>query len=163
MATKTILNIETLLTPEQMSDIRNVANQKDVVRICEQIPADADTRSAHRKYFSKYAYEHGVKYYSVLPEDYQNAILDRVIRKFSIMDLYFRYNEDFFVVCLRRLFSRVKFDKNKFTEKMLTFMSEEGIACLLGRAKMITTDSRALNRMQKIEKSFALKFCEADE
>lgn len=157
MTTKKIF-IETLLTENQKSEILQAVNQMDIVQLCRHIPEVEDVREAHKKFFCKHAYEKGVKYFSVLPTDYQDAVLDRVVRKYSLMDLYFRYTEDFFLNCVVKFFSRVRFERKKFVQEMFVFMSDESTVCLLKKAEMLTEDSKVLKRMEKVINSYSLQF-----
>lgn len=156
MTAKTI-SPEKLLSKEQKDAIREATTQKGIIQICEQIPEGQEMREAHRKFFCRYAYENGVNHFGVLPEDYQDAILNRVLRKYTLTDLYFRYKESFFLKCIVKIFSRSKFDKSKFINEMFMFMSDEGTVALIKEAEKLTTDSKALKRMKKVRESYSIQ------
>lgn len=156
MTAKTI-SPEKLLSKEQKDAIREAMTRNSIIQVCKQIPEEQELREAHRKFFCKYAYEGGVEHFGTLPEDYQDTILNRVLRKYTLTDLYFRYKESFFLKCIIKIFSRSKFDKCKFVNEMFMFMSDEGTVALLKEAEKLTTDSKALKRMKKVRESYSIQ------
>lgn len=145
---------EKLLTTEQKDDILRVTDQRGILRVCRQIPTDLQMRDAHRKYFCKHAHLTAAKYIGVLPQDYQDAVVDYVLRKNSLMDIYFTYNESFFLKCMVRMFSKTRFDRKKFIEEMFYFLSDESTVALIKQAENLTTDAKALKRMKKVKDSY---------
>lgn len=156
MKAKTTLP-EKVLSKEQKDTIYEAATQNTLLQVCEQIPEEKEMREAHRKFFCKYAYESGVNHFDALPEDYQDAILARVLRKYSLPDLYFRYKESFFLKCIEKIFSRSKFDKSKFVNEMFVFLSDEGTVTLIKEAERITTNAKALKRMKDVRESYSIR------
>ena len=147
---------EKLLTTEQKDDILRVTDQRGIVRVCRQIPSDLQIRTAHRKFFCKNAHLTAAKYIGVLPQDYQEAVIDYVLRNNSLTDIYFTYNESFFLKCMVRMFSKTRFDRKKFINEMFYFLSDESTVALINEAENLTEDTKALKRMKKVKDSYFL-------
>lgn len=155
MAARTLTS-ENLLSKTQKEEILRVTDKRGVIIICNQIPGEIKERENHRKFFCKNAHITAAKYFSVLPQDYQEALMDYVLRTHTLTDMYFRYNEDFFLNCLVRLFSKTRFNRKKFIDEMFLFLSDESTVALLDQAEKLTTDTKALKRMKKIKECYSI-------
>lgn len=155
MAARTLTS-ENLLSKTQKEEILRVTDKRGVIIICNQIPGEIKERETHRKFFCKNAHITAAKYFSVLPQDYQEALMDYVLRTHTLTDMYFRYNEDFFLNCLVRLFSKTRFNRKKFIDEMFLFLSDESTVALLEQAEKLTTDTKALKRMKKIKECYSI-------
>lgn len=154
MATRLTATEKQLLTESQREDILRVTDRRGMISLTTQIPTDLPTRKAHRAYFCKNAYITAAKYIDVLPQDYQEALLDYVLRNNALSDIYFGYKEKFFLKCLARLFSKTKFQKRRFIDEMFLFLSDESTVELIKEAEKLTTDAKAIKRMEKVRKSY---------
>lgn len=147
---------EKLLTQEQKEEILRVTDQRGIILLCNQIPGEIKIREAHRKFFCKNAHMTAAKYLSDLPQDYQEGIMDYVLRRYSFGDIYFKYKHEFFLNCVVRFFSKTRVNLNNFIDEMFLFLSDESTVILLEEAEKLTTDTKVLKRMKKVRDRYSI-------